>query len=303
MNEILARGESVVPDENLSIPHEKCPLCLSTGAMNTELVLQEAPEVLMLECQNCKGVTANRYPDNEFLESLYDSSHYTSDMMASTRPVDRCAKKIISKIDLSGRDSVRIVDYGGSKGYLSSSVIDLITRKYPAITIEAYVVDFECQLEDPRINFLSIDDFFEKENNFDVIILSAVLEHLPEYRKTMKKVINSWNKDGFLYIRTPYEAPLAKLLQSYKIRWPRHIHDMGSYFLENIFSTYEINPRLIYSAPSVIEADYKLDSKRFILALVLKIPGIIESAVLKSAFGYKGSIWKLVGGWEVVYKN
>lgn len=298
------KGEMTVEDKDLLEQHKICPLCMQKSDSKLDFNLQNNPEITMTTCQNCFGSTASRYPMSNFLASLYDKETYVSDMQQNMRPVIRCAKKIVAKTSFKDGQTIRMIDYGGAKGYLSTCVINELKKKYKQIEIQSYVIDFENQLEDKNINFMSIDQFFNNSDKFDLIILSAVIEHLPNYYETLKKVFEVWNStSSYLYIRTPYEVPLAKRFGGYKIRWPRHLHDMGPEFLENIPKHFNVNATLTHSSPSVIESDFGTKPIKFLIALAFKIPGHIEAKFLKPLLGYKKYIWKLVGGWEVVFRS
>lgn len=179
-----------------------------------------------------------------------------------------------------------------------------LRKKISQISIEILVVDYCNHLyktdgSDGIImkHAFSLNDVDVKEK-FDLIIASAVIEHLPKPADDIKKLFILLRMGGYIYFRTPYVYPLWRDLKrigiTYYMDYPIHIWDLGGKWYENLASyvKYEKKDiRLILSKPSVVEESFK---NNFWLALV--------SYILKAPW-YVCHRWSYVGGWEAIYKK
>ena len=49
---------------------------------------------------------------------------------------------------------------------------------------------------------------------FDIIISSAILEHIPELDKVLRKLFNFVSSGGYFYVRVPYIMPFKKIFKN-----------------------------------------------------------------------------------------
>ena len=108
---------------------------------------------------------------------------------------------------INAQKKARILDYGCDSGFLLES----IRKKYPSQHYEVCGADINehalayARKKYPSFTFFDINDaFFEKER-FDVVILSHVLEHIPDREKLVNNLKKLLNTHGTLIIVVPQE--------------------------------------------------------------------------------------------------
>ncbi len=296
---------TVVPFENLSL-QKQCPVCGNNiGPSHRRFKLQKDPDVWMLKCNNCNLGTCEYLPSDNFLSGLYDPDHYAASLTSNLKLSNKLAANISNKCSFlfSSKQKISILDYGGGNGALCNALMLDLRSRYKNIKFESVVVDVYNSLDYKDISFLSVEEFDNASDKFDIVIASAVLEHLTNPKKILDKLIYLLNTDGVFYARTPYEIPLVKLNIGYKTSWPIHLHDMGPDFWEFIGNNYKDQIDFIQSKTSVIETSIMNRPIRTSIAFLLKIPSLIETSFIKNNINYNGVIWGLVGGWEVIFKK
>ncbi|MDD4929080.1 MAG: methyltransferase domain-containing protein [Gallionella sp.] len=280
-----------------------CPFCGSTERA-LSAVLQEKPDVTLLYCRACHAASASRMPKPETLEKYY--SHYYDDYDDKQEKItldapDRMATHIVrhalpSMGDLSGRD-IFILDYGGGDGSISTKVaqglLDLGAAK-----VNIALVDYDrstIATSGERIQISRPDDLTKIASlTMDLVIASAVVEHIPEPREILTKLLSSLKVGGVFYARTPYVTPLSKIAKTFNsnfdFTYPAHVHDLGAKFWNNVVHVLPLEGRfgVLRSTPSIVETSFEQHFLRTLAAYVLKMPGY----VFKESYG-------LVGGWEV----
>jgi SAM-dependent methyltransferase len=130
---------------------------------------------------------------------------------------------------------------------------------------------------------------------FDLVLASAVLEHIPGARHELRRLLAALRPGGVLYARTPAVAPLLKWLQALHVScdftFPAHVHDLGPSFWSRILSHLELPAteyRIRRSGPSPVETSLRRNPGRTVAAWLLKAPG----RVLAGRYPF-------CGGWEV----
>jgi len=297
-----AGGESVVPEAHLGPPADCCPVCESPFERAVAAVLQKDPAVHMLLCGRCGAASADRMPDEAFLKSLYAPDRYASDLLASEGATRRCGAHVARHLPpLPDRD-LRLLDYGGHDGSLARAVRDALRRRGHPGPIECTVVDYfvdERGADDLR--FLDVQAFAQDTTRYDVVLASAVLEHLPDLPAVARRLVGACRPGGVLYARTPWELPLARHVPGYRLRWPRHLHDLGPRFYASFRDRFAPGSRVLRSAPSPVESDFLQRPARTAAATLLKAPGHLEARLLAGRVAGSGrTIWPFVGGWEMV---
>jgi hypothetical protein len=293
-----------VPESHLEAPHDVCPVCGAWDSRSFSLWLQREPDIALLACEQCHASSADRFPDAAFLKSLYAPDDYASDLLSSPAAVDNCARHIAARMPADVDRNLRILDYGGSDGSLSRSFRRALRERGQRGTLDFTVVDhFVDQRSDPEIRFRDVAEFETLSQPYDIVLASAVLEHLPDLPGTARKLLSLCSSGGLFYARTPFEAPLARLVPGYAIRWPRHLHDLGPRFWARFLDLHGFRGEVLHSAPSVVESDFSSRPLRTFLAHCLKAPARIDAALRGDRIRQEGRIaWPFVGGWEVVLR-
>ncbi len=295
---------TTVPESHLEPPHDVCPACSAWDSRSAIGHLQRAPDVALLACRACHASSAERFPDAAFLKSLYAPDHYASDLLSSQHGARRCARHIASRLPLRPDRDLRVLDYGGSDGSLSRALETELRGRGHRGALEFTVVDhFVDERHADGIRFLDVEAFAGLTESFEVVLASAVLEHLPDLPGTARRLLARCAPGGHFYARTPYEEPLARLVPGYRIRWPRHLHDLGPGFWAGFLERLGFAGETLRSAPSVVESDLASRPLRTLVAHALKAPGRLEAALWRERVATTGRVfWPWVGGWEVVLR-
>jgi len=294
-------------EKDLLAPSVSCPLCGSTDRAQVA-VLQNSPDVVLLHCQNCHAASASRMPKPETLSNYYSRYYETFDVdeeKITLDAPDRMASHIVRNAapaltNLTGRD-ISILDYGGGDGSISARVAQELIQ-LGAAHVNITLVDYNkstVTITDDRIRFLRLENLENiHENTINLVIASAIIEHIPEPREVLTKLLALLNKDGIFYARTPYVTPLSKIANVLKIKfdftYPAHVHDLGARFWNNVIGILPLKGefKVFRSTPSIVETSFKQHFVRTLIAHTLKIPGYI----FKESYG-------LVGGWEICIRR
>lgn len=208
---------------------------------------------------------------------------------------ERFARHIASFIREPRRD-MTITDFGGGDGGMAYSLAQILADR-GCSSIEINVVDYvECiASRNPRITIKA-----QRPGTpipiADVIIASAVLEHLTDPLESLTQLFRSLGRDGLLYIRTPAVAGFLELAtacgRQLDFTFPAHLHDFGQHFWENVLSLVPEGSRfeVVHSAPSLVETDFRHHPLHTLAAHIAKAPWHLI-----------GRRYPFVGGWEIVF--
>lgn len=268
--------------------------------------MQANPQVILLECEDCKAVTASRMPTQEALDRYYGSWYQEPIHKESGEEVtfDDSARfgRHLANLVSRYQDFKRfaILDFGGGDGSLAYSLaLQLLERG--AERIEILVVDYNDRTvasKDPKIVVSRVATLDEVSGTYNLVIASAIIEHLTEPKQYLKKLLESLAPGGCFYARTPYIYPLMSVLAVVGLKWdfsfPGHVHDLGQEFWERYFRKSQSlqNWQVLVSRPSLVETTLRKHAVRTMIAYLLKAPWHVF-----------GRSYKLVGGWEVFVRK
>jgi SAM-dependent methyltransferase len=193
----------------------------------------------------------------------------------------------------------RVLDFGGGDGTISRA---LAARFVPAGAphVEVVVVDHggELVVATGGVSMRRVADLTEVAGPFDVVLASAVLEHLPQPMETLESLAARLAPGGLLYVRTPAVSSLIALAARLRITidftYPGHVHDLGQSFWEGVDRWWEPVRsgvlRQVASRPSPVETSFRRHAARTAVAHIVKAPWWVVRR------GYP-----FVGGWEAVF--
>lgn len=281
---------------------QMCPVCRSSQPRRAVFCVQRDPDIEMLECTVCGAASASHMPKPDVLASYYAEYYSGASLRHTLDKPERFARHVLRAMpDLHISKSLRILDFGGGDGSLSIAIAELLQSqgKSPSITID--VVDYSeaRSVEDPRIRINGHRDMTGVEGGHDLILASAIFEHIPDAHTAIRQVIACAGKGAYMYVRTPFVLPLTRVIRSIDITYPGHVHDMGSAFWGRFIDTFEINATTRSSRPSIVETTFSGAPARTLLAYTLKAPALLEQSLLGRN---RPPRWSLVGGWEAVIR-
>jgi len=198
-------------DSQLLQQTPECPLCGATDRRKS-LSLQKQPDVDLMECLTCHGVSASRVPTEDALREYY-STYYSpdSEQKITFDGLTRLGQHIASIA--CPQEGLRVLDFGGGDGSIANSVLSA-----SAICGSVTVVDHPSSASSTALkNVLFVTDLdgLEPTDKFDLVIASAVLEHLPRPIEVLRDLCERLEPDGILWGRTPYVVPLMKLAKKF----------------------------------------------------------------------------------------
>lgn len=298
---VFHRSQHLRQDE-LYDARAECPVCLSPAPRRPVFRLQTQPDVHMLACPHCQAGAASHMPHQAVLDAYY-SHYYAPGQQALTCPnVDRLARHIAGYIAAATtRPPLRILDFGGGDGTLACRLAGLLLNT-PAAIAEIDVVDYASAgaSGSDRIRVRGHRSLDGLDRPYDVVLASAVLEHIPAVNAVMRRLFALVRPGGYFYARTPYVLPLARLVRRLDLTFPGHVHDMGGAFWSGVPETFGLSARVLASRPSPLETTFASHPARTLAAGLLKLPGWLEAAL--SPPSRRRRLWRLVGGWEVVLR-
>ena len=224
---------------------------------------------------------------NEYIENYekISSDHIESHQKNGTNPFipeevwEELESSTIQLVEKYSKPNDMILDVGVGLG----RVLD----KFP--NLKRYGVDISfnylpvARSKGINVCYSLIEDMPFKENIFDIIICTDVLEHVLDLNLCCKKIISSLKPDGILIIRVPYREDLSPYLsQDYPYRFVhlRNFDENSLYlFFDRILNCSVIsNFKSGYITPyPVLQRMYLTEPINRILSLIKKLnPKIYE---------------------------
>lgn len=283
-------------DQELSLPSDECPACGDQGGRKSVHVVQDAPRVTLLQCSSCGIASASRMPTSAALDAYY-GDYYNADDSGSSEQitfsgVERFARHIAARCP---DGASRIIDFGGGDGAVALAVARVFQKR--GVRPEVLVVDYAAPADGGDISISNVKELDEATGTFDVIIASAILEHVPNVGNITRKLWSLGEPGSVFYARTPYWLPLLRLRPSIDMTFPGHVHDMGPAYWNHFLHALDLPGELIVSQPSIVETSLRQAPVRTALAHLLKAPSRLECRLRGTQ--WRRPVWGVVGGWEV----
>jgi 2-polyprenyl-3-methyl-5-hydroxy-6-metoxy-1,4-benzoquinol methylase len=292
-----------VEDQDLLPAEPQCPFCLGSETREPILPIQANPDVFLLRCNRCGAQSASRLPTDEALRHYY-SGYYEHSERAVTfdEPVVFARHVMASTGPFLRKKSVSILDFGGGGGDLSKSIAALLLRA-GSETVRIHLCDYNSDLSEGDSESVSIERSQTldavKGKKFDLVLASAILEHIPQPRQILIDLLLAMDSGGVFYARTPTVSSILRILRllgfPYDLTFPGHVHDLGQTFWESILSYVPSETgqfSILSSRPSIVETSFRQSPLRTVAAYSLKSPWYILR-----------KLYPLVGGWEVVLRR
>jgi hypothetical protein len=281
-----------------------CPVCGSTRKRSFVGPIQARPDVALLQCADCLACSASHMPHPDVLSDYY-RVYFQQPGPKTTMP--RTCAFVNSLLLMVSPNTlprhVRLLDFGGGDGTLGLEVARELMARDSARTVDLTLVDYHEPAPHPASARLKVSHqpaLDSLEAPFDLVLASAVLEHIPRLRSTLARLFGLVAPEGWLYARTPWMAPIKRILPGLDLTFPGHVHDLGPDFWMRTPGLFDRRLRLVESRPSLVETDLLRQPLRSAVAWWMKLPARLELSVTRAV---KTPVWKWVGGWEVVLRS
>jgi SAM-dependent methyltransferase len=284
-----------------------CPFCGSKDRVFLTS-LQENPKVSLLKCLTCNAASASRIPTMETLDNYYQDYYMPPLPRAKIKAkvtfdnTQRFAHHLAQRLSkYTARGSISILDFGGGDGSIAVRMGEQLLRK-GCQQVNITIVDYNTTLAgniDTRISLTHKEGLDHLSPDYDFVIASAIIEHIPQPKDILMRLLDLLNKGGIFYARTPCMATCIWLCNVLGMKWdftyPAHIHDLGQDFWESFFGKIfsAVDFSILESKPAIVETSFKDHFLTTCAAYILKAPWYVL-----------GRRYTLVGGWEIfVRKN
>lgn len=287
-----------IQEEEIASRHACCPFCGGEKAAAV-LPVQEHPSVTLLRCARCTAVYADAVPASALLDRYYAQYYDSSERSVTCASPRRFARRIFRSLGKMHHDEIRILDFGGGDGSIACSLAEMILAETGS-SVHICIVDY-CEhpvsSADDRITLARSADLGGVRGKFDVVMASAVLEHLPFPGETLRALLASVAPGGFFYARHPYIVPMMSVARRIGITidftFPGHLSDFGgSSWRKFIDHAGMKDYSIVRSRPSPVESGLTEAPLR-----------TLASFTMKSLWYLTFGLWKFVGGWEVVLRR
>jgi hypothetical protein len=236
-------------------------------------------------------------PTPEVLEDYYFRYYDKTEETATFDGSERFGAHLYGMLQSSQRSAMRILDFGGGvDATLSRSVArEFIGRGAERVAIALVDRSASCPRDWGSITVDCFQELRGEAQEFDIVVASAVIEHIPSPRSILMRLLNSLRAGGSIYFRTPAVSSLIRLISRFGIgmdfQYPEHVHDMGQAFWEHLIPSLGMTDSfsLVKSQPSIVQEDFRTHPIRAALAHVMKSPWYLFR-----------SRYTMVGGWEAV---
>lgn len=187
----------------------QCRLCFNN--LDAFTVLNDSKSGKKLEiafCESCGLVQQKNIPTSDELKIYYSHTYrkeYKKSYQPKTKHVFRAAKAAIDRLEMLLRhvknpSELSLLDIGAGGGefvYLASRVGFMASGVEPNLGYSEYARD----QYGVQVSSTTLDELPEQSS--DVVTLFHVLEHLAKPEETMKRIYQTLNTDGFLFIEVP----------------------------------------------------------------------------------------------------
>jgi SAM-dependent methyltransferase len=263
---------------------KKCPICGSSEIKPWGKKVKNGIMFNIWKCDSCKSGFLNPRPIREWLLRIYSKSGHglTKEVSLGQILIEekeypnaiRDAKRIIKTskiyIEKEKRNPLRALDIGSGYGFFSAESLQAgfdVTSVNPSV--------WENKVFKELNGFYPIQSFFEDlefdKNEFDLVIMSQVLEHLQSPTKTLLKVNEILVPNGILTIAVPnFDSILVKLLKTKdnSCLWvPEHL---------NYFSLEGLNKILVRTGFEIVQYQPISRIPYFIVSNKLSLMGCLR---------------------------
>jgi len=234
------------------INHKICPICGQQDFKNKYnlqdyTVSKEYYDIL--ECKTCGFIFTQDAPDASSIGPYYKSEDYVSHsntqkglffkVYHTVREYMLKKKRKAIEENLKTNKVQKILDIGSGRAYFLNHMQE---QGYICTGIEQDPEVRDLAITDFNLNILAPEELYKLENNqFDVITLWHVLEHVHDLRGYLEKIKKLLVKDGLLVIALP--NPTSADQSIYKEQWagwdvPIHLWHFTPSNIENLLTQY-----------------------------------------------------------------
>jgi hypothetical protein len=239
-------------------------------------------------------------PRPEVLDEYYGGYFHGDGPKITLWQINGFVNRLLRVMTVGRATHVRLLDFGGGDGTLGMAIARRLLTEQPERSVDFTLVDYQAPagaVKGQRLKVSHWRNLQQVNGPFDLIVASAVLEHIPDLQPVLERLFGLLAEGGWFYARTAYVAPLKQLMPKLDVTYPGHVHDLGAPFWNCAPKTYGLPLRVLASRPSLVETHLLRQPVRTLAAWLMKFPARME---LKLCSSPRTPFWRLVGGWEVI---
>jgi 2-polyprenyl-3-methyl-5-hydroxy-6-metoxy-1,4-benzoquinol methylase len=237
---------------------EDCPACGHLTFQNFLICPDHSVtgvSFALVQCQHCSHVFTNPKPDKSQLPNYYKSNQYISHTNRALNPVQWIYKLVRSQTVKNKEKLIRrlinktgsLLDFGCGTGHFLNYCAE---RNWKVLGIEP---DNQARKIAKENGNTILDSLDSTTDHFDIITAWHVLEHVPEPKDTLQKLLSKLNPSGKIVLGLPNHKSLDAI--HYSSFWagydvPRHL----SHF--NKKSVKELASRLKLKIEAILPMHY-----------------------------------------------
>ena len=184
---------------------------------------ETVPEQYLLECRSCHLLSLYPLPPRELIEKLHNDPHYGFDRgdEVGSMVFAHDAMETVYKVR---RQQGRLLDIGCSKG-MFMAVARQDGWDATGVDFNPEAIAFAKDVWNLNVHLGNAEDMGFGDQQFDLITMWDVIEHLPDPLKFLKKIKALLKPGGLLAFETPNAGSLyAKLRRRYWGWGPHHLY-------------------------------------------------------------------------------
>ncbi|MGM0498459.1 MAG: class I SAM-dependent methyltransferase, partial [Bacteroidota bacterium] len=243
------------------INYDYCPLCNSERIQKQTEVKDFSISGELFDiysCPECGFHFTQNHPDESDIGPYYQSEDYISHSDTSKGLINKIyhwIRKIMlgRKFRLIKNETPdkKLLDIGCGTGYFLNYMKN---KNYRIYGVEKEKDAREFAINNFNIPVTSPDDFLDQEQNeqYDIITLWHVLEHIQNFNEYLKSIHNNLSKNGILIIALPnHKSYDAKYYKRYWAGYdvPRHLWHFDPETLKILINTHGFKIRKLKKLP------------------------------------------------------
>lgn len=235
---VLLKGSSTFEKKYFELKGQTCfpvrNFCQGCG--NNEIkVIQPINGVGLVECDCCGLVSTQYVPNENYLKSYYTNTSVSTKYNEATIALNK--KRYLELLESFEpfRLNNKILEVGCGKGDFLEAAESKLWNSYGCeLSVEKYKI---CKKKSLNVTHGCITQCGLDNNDFDVIVLIEVIEHLYDIDAVIKQCFSLLRKGGVLYVTTPNFNSVAKLVNKKSfavVNFPEHLSYFTNKSLTNV---------------------------------------------------------------------
>ncbi len=242
---------------------------------------KKGKESQIFKCIDCSLLLPNPLPLPQNIQEVYNNPNEYFSYHASKNWEKRSIEhhktiKTLLKLNKKNISNYKLLEIGSGRGEFLNACKSFSNIDAIGIEVSEDFINF-ARKKNITIQKRELDDFIDKKEKFDFIVLIAVIEHLDNPDKYLNKIQKLLKKDGVIYIDCPQEPNIVTILYNFVMKimgkknclnlqptWePFHIYGFNIPSLKKILAKNNLSI-IKYRIWSPAKPNFKINYKNFV---------------------------------------